>query len=114
MVMKSPDFSQNRRIISAWNLRLASKPAKNIAVQRFEQEFIIVEFAAAEVADFGIRETAKQEIGFAHAAMPGAEQNAPLPGGKPQSFRLRAGHDLLPAQVIRGGGGPENRSRRTL
>ena len=95
MAMESPDFLQDQSLISAWRFRLAGEPGKNVAVQGFEQEFIIVEFACAEIADFGIDETAQQEIHFPHAAMPGAEQNAPLPGGKHQDFRLRARHESI-------------------
>jgi hypothetical protein len=98
MAMEGADFSQNRRVISAWRWRLAREPAENVAVLGFEQEFIIVEFTIAKVADFGIGETAKQEIHFAHAAMPGAEQNAPLPDIELQTLRLRARHDLSSRQ----------------
>jgi hypothetical protein len=73
MVMEGPDFSQDRRVKSAWRFHFAGKPAENVAVLGFEQAFIIVEFALAKAANFGIGETAKKQIRFPHSAMPGPE-----------------------------------------
>jgi hypothetical protein len=104
VAMEGPDFPENRRIICTWYVRFPGKPAENVAVQGFEQKFVIIEFASVKVADLGIDETSKQEIHLTHAAMPGAEQNAPLPGVESQTFRLRSRHDsFLPEMIWPGG-----------
>ena len=59
MPMEGQDFAKNRRIISARRFRFTCKPAENVAVLSFKQEFIIIKFATAKVADFVIDETAK-------------------------------------------------------
>jgi hypothetical protein len=115
VAMEGPDFPENRRIICTWYVRFPGKPAENVAVQGFEQKFVIIEFASVKVADLGIDETSKQEIHLTHAAMPGAEQNAPLPGVEPKIFHLRARHDsFLPEMIRVCGGGAENRLPRHI
>jgi len=59
MAMEGQDFAKNRCIISARRFRFTSKPAENVAVLSFKQEFIIIKFATAKVADFVVDETAK-------------------------------------------------------
>jgi hypothetical protein len=86
MVMEIADFSQDGRVISGGGHSLAGDPSENVKVRGFEQAFIVVKFALAEICDLGIGKSAKNEIHFSNAAMPGAEEDALLPDAELQFF----------------------------
>ena len=71
--VEGDDPAKQQRIISLRRWRLARRPGENVAVDRLQQGLEIVELALAQVCDLRIGETAEEQIGFQHAAMPGAE-----------------------------------------
>jgi hypothetical protein len=94
MDVKRADLAENPRVVSVWYFHLAGEPAKYVAILGFQQALIIVELSLTKAGNLGLGKTAKKEIHFAHAAMPGAKQYTPLPGAERRGVSLRTSHVL--------------------
>jgi hypothetical protein len=94
MGMESADFPKNRGVISFGRFRFAGQPAENVAILRFQQEFVVVYLAFGKPIYLGIDETAKNKIHFAHATMPGTEHYAAAANFQLQVRRFRPSHGL--------------------
>ena len=86
-VSAPPDGSRSSlpnsaRVESAGTLAFAEQPGERSRSGSLEQLLEIAEFGVAEVRDGGVGEPPQDQVGFAHAAMPGPEQQ-PCAGAHP-------------------------------
>ena len=79
-------------------------PGEQVVIRHLEQPLEIVEFGLAEVRDRGVGEAAEDQVGLAHAAMPGAEQHLAPPRVQAFARSGAAGHLISNAESPDGPG----------
>ena len=74
---------QNATVDVRRNRSLSGDHRQEFGVGNVEEPLILVDFIVGQGVDLGIGETAQNEIHFAHAAMPRAEQKLAAAGVEP-------------------------------
>ena len=92
MVVEELQLPEQDSVVSRRNFSLSRQPAENVVVANLEQVLELGKFGLSHSGDFGVGETADENIRLTHATMPGAEQNFPPAGIEIGARNLRAGH----------------------